>query len=189
MRCCSISSSKMYLKREGAATSFCPLPLLTVLPTVGSLVTLALVMESAGLLVEPEPLVMVAGADTVVSVFLLVGMLVVSTCMVSNVFYSTPATTPRAVDAISRCGALQMATRIDRNLHEDVVGVVIEGVVCLMRRFRNYYLRSQDRASLQGRHSVRALSNSCRLHGQAATCCYTTIVLRQHTEADRWHRF
>ena len=61
---------------------------------------------------------------------------------VSDVFYCTPATATRAVDASSHYRALQRAMRTARNLHEDLVGVVVvEGEVCLMRRIYVYYLR------------------------------------------------
>jgi hypothetical protein len=64
--------------------------------------------------------------------------------MVSCVSGGVPATIPRAVDGV----ALQNAERMVKNLQRDVVGVVSEEEIRLVRALYVYYARRQDRASL-----------------------------------------
>jgi hypothetical protein len=64
--------------------------------------------------------------------------------MVSYVSGSAPATVLRAVDGV----ASQKAERMVKNLQRDVVGVVDEEEIRLMRALYVYYARPQDRASL-----------------------------------------
>lgn len=72
-----------------------------IVPAAGSLLTLALVVEPADLLVGSETLLTVAGADAAVSVFLLVDMVVASIAYDQRCFHIIPGTAPRVIDARS----------------------------------------------------------------------------------------
>lgn len=154
MRCCSISSSKTYLKREGAATSFWLLAFLMISPAVRSLVISALVarqglaLEPAGLLVETEPLVEVVRAEALVSVFLLSGMVVAYTYTWS----AMPST--RLLQLLLAQSMLPLMLEHQRcnaqrqELTGDVAVVVDGKEICLVRALYVYLLKRRDRAFL-----------------------------------------